>query len=126
MEVFLAIARQNGMKFTYAYPNATLNNLQIKEAVSLLKMAGLVHSVTHTAANGIPLGAETNSKKIKLLIFDTGIFQRILGLNIADIIIGDEFEVINKGHISELYVGLELIKLKIAFKKQSYIIGSGT
>lgn len=126
MEVFLAITRQNGMKFTYAYPNATLNNLQIKEAVNLLKMAGLVHSVTHTAANGIPLGAETNSKKIKLLIFDTGIFQRILGLNIADIIIGDEFEVINKGHIAELYVGLELIKLKIAFKKQSYTIGSGT
>lgn len=117
MEVFLAIASQNGTKFTYAYPNATLNNLQIKEAINLLKMAGLVHSVTHTAANGIPLGAETNSKKIKLLIFDTGIFQRILGLKIADIIIGDEFEVINKGHIAELYVGLELLKVKNCFQK---------
>lgn len=117
MEVFLAIASQNGTKFTYAYPNATLNNLQIKEAVSLLKMAGMVHAVTHTAANGIPLGAETNSKKTKLLIFDTGIFQRILGLNIADIVIRDEFEVINKGHIAELYVGLELLKVENCYQK---------
>jgi predicted AAA+ superfamily ATPase len=117
MEVFLAIARQNGTKFTYTYPNATLNNLQIKEAITLLKMAGLVHSVTHTAANGIPLGAETNSKKMKLLIFDTGIFQRILGLKISDIIIGDVFEVINKGHIAELYVGLELLKVENCFQK---------
>ena len=117
MEVFLAIVRQNGTKFTYAYPNATLNNLQIKEAVTLLKMAGLVYSVTHTAANGIPLGAETNSKKTKLLIFDTGIFQRLLGLNIADIVISDEFDVINKGHIAELYVGLELLKVENCFQK---------
>jgi predicted AAA+ superfamily ATPase len=117
MEVFLAIASQNGTKFTYAYPNATLNNLQIKEAVNLLKMAGLVHAVTHTAANGIPLGAETNSKKTKLLIFDTGIFQRLLGLNIADILIRDEFNVINKGHIAELYVGLELLKVENCYQK---------
>jgi hypothetical protein len=117
MEVFLAIASQNGTKFTYAYPNATLNNVQIKDALTLLKMAGLVHAVTHTAANGIPLGAETNSKKTKLLIFDTGIFQRLLGLNIADIVISDEFDVINKGHIAELYVGLELLKAENCYQK---------
>ena len=52
-----------------------------------------------------------------LLIFDTGIFQRILGLKISDIIIGDVFEVINKGHIAELYVGLELLKVENCFQK---------
>lgn len=42
------------------------------------------------------------------MIFDTGIFQRILGLNIADLMIREDFSAINKGYIAELHVGLEL------------------
>jgi len=117
VEVFNAVARQMAIKFTYSYPNATLNNLQIKEALELLKMAGLVYAVTHSAANGIPLGAEINPKKIKYLLFDTGIFQRILGLNIADLLISDDFNAINKGNIAELFVGLELLKAESCYQK---------
>ena len=117
VEVFNAIAQQVATKFTYSYPTATLSNLQIKEAIELLKMAGLVYAVTHSAANGIPLGAEINPKKTKFLIFDTGIFQRILGLNIADLLISDDFNAINKGHISELYVGLALLKAESCYQK---------
>jgi hypothetical protein len=117
VEVFNAIAQQVATKFTYSYPNATINNLQIKEALELLKMAGLVYAVTHSAANGIPLGAEINPKKTKYLIFDTGIFQRILGLNIADLLLSDDFNVINKGHIAELFVGLELVKAESCYQK---------
>lgn len=117
LEVFNAIAQQVATKFTYSYTNATLNNLQIKEAIELLKMAGFVYSVTHSAANGIPLGAEINPKKTKFLIFDTGIFQRILGLNIADLLISDDFNAINKGHIAELHVGLELLKAESCYQK---------
>ncbi len=116
-EVFNAIAQQVATKFTYSYPNATLNNLQIKEAIELLKMAGIVYAVTHSAANGIPLGAEINPKKTKYLIFDTGIFQRILGLNIADLLISEDFNTINKGHIAELHVGLELLKTESCYQK---------
>lgn len=117
VEVFNAIAQQVATKFTYSYPNATLNNLQIKEAIELLKMAGMVYPVAHSAANGIPLGAEINAKKTKFLLFDTGIFQRILGLNLADLLISDNFNVINKGHIAELYVGLELLKAESCYQK---------
>ena len=80
-------------------------------------MAGLVYSVTHSTANGIPLGAEINPRKTKYLIFDTGIFQRILGLNIADLLIGDDFNAINKGHIAELHVGLELLKAENCYQR---------
>ncbi len=109
-EVFNAITKQNGSKFSYSYPNATLSNVQIKEVIELLKMAGLVYSITHSAANGIPLGAEGNPKSRKYMLFDTGILQRILGLNIGDIMIENDFDVINKGAIAEQFVGLELIK----------------
>ncbi len=117
VEVFNAVAQQVATKFSYSYPNATLNNLQIKEAIDLLKMAGLVYAVTHTTANGIPIGAEINPKKTKFLIFDTGIFQRILGLNMADLFVSDDFDTINKGHIAELHVGLELLKSESCYQK---------
>jgi uncharacterized protein len=109
-EVFDTVVGQLGAKFTYSYPNATLSNVQIKEVLELLNMAGLVYAVTHTAANGIPLGAEINPKFRKYLIFDTGIVQRILGLSISDLLTNDDFQVVNRGAIAELSVGLELIK----------------
>jgi len=116
-EVFDAVVKQVGNKFSYSYPNATLNNVQIKEALALLEMAGLVYFVTHSASNGIPLGAEINSKKRKIILFDTGIFQRIQGLNIAQLLIEDDFNSINKGNIAELHVGLELIKNTSCYEK---------
>ena len=109
-EVFNAVVGQIGAKFSYSYPNATLTNAQIKEALELLTMAGLVYPVTHTAANGIPIGAEINPKNRKYLLFDTGIVQRILGLSIGDMLVKDDFQTINKGAMAELLVGLELLK----------------
>jgi uncharacterized protein len=109
-EVFFGIVQQVGGKFSYSYHNATLTNVQIKAVIELLKMAGLVYQVTHSASNGIPIGAEINNKIKKYLIFDTGIFQRILGLNIGEILINEDFKTINKGNIAELFVGLEILK----------------
>jgi predicted AAA+ superfamily ATPase len=109
-EVFQAIAQQTGNKFTYSYPDSTLNHLQIKEALRLLTQAGIIYPVMHSAGNGIPIGAETNPKKIKYLIFDTGIYQRLMGLDISDMLLQTDWSLINKGNIAELCAGLELIK----------------
>lgn len=73
-------------------------------------MAGLVVPVTHTSANGLPLGAGQNPKKRKMLIFDTGIYQRLLGLDISALVFEGDFQVANRGAIAELFVGLEMIK----------------
>ena len=116
-EVFEAVVKQVGNKFTYSYPNATLNNKQIKDILELLRLAGLIYFVTHSASNGLPIGAEINPKYRKILIFDTGIFQRILNLNIGEILIEDDFSTINKGSIAELHVGLEWLKSESCYKK---------
>ena len=42
-----------------------------------------------------------------------------MGLDIASLIIKDDFEVINKGNIAELFVGLELIKNTNCHEKPS-------
>ncbi len=78
--------------------------------MQLLILAGWIIPVTHTAANGIPAGAEIDSKKRKMLLLDTGIFQRILGLNLAEFLFEPDSAVHNKGVIAEQFWGLEYVK----------------
>ncbi len=106
---FEAVVHQTGGKFNYAKVEQ-LNYRQIKESIELLKKAGLVIPVIHTSANGIPLGAEVNFKKQKIILLDTGIFQSLLGLQLSDILFSDDIDIINKGAIAEQFTGLELIK----------------
>jgi predicted AAA+ superfamily ATPase len=115
--VFESIVNQVGKKYKFTNDFTSLTNVVIKQVIDLLEMAGLVYPVTHSSSNGIPIGAEINPKKTKLLIFDTGIYQRILGLNVADLLLKDDVEVINKGNIAELFVGLELIKSTQCYEK---------
>ena len=109
-EVFEAIPGQAGRKLVYRKISPDLNTEQIKEAINLLIMAGIVIPVTHSAANGIPLGAEVNPKKRKMILVDTGIFQRLLKLDMGEWLFSDDFHLINKGNIAEQFLGLEILK----------------
>jgi predicted AAA+ superfamily ATPase len=121
IEACNSVAAQMGTKFAYHYPESTLNYPQIKECLHLLQLAGIIYPVTHSAANGIPLGAEANSKKRKFLIYDPGVFQRLLGLEVGQLLIQNDFSLVNKGNIAELYVGLELVKSEDPYSnKQLY------
>ncbi len=107
---FNSVIEQTGRKFVYSRTGQEYSLYQMKQAVELLIMAGLVIPVVHTAANGLPLGAEINHKRRKMLLLDTGLLQRLLGLQLSDILMSDDFDFVNKGNIAELYVGLELLK----------------
>ena len=109
-EVFESVAHQTQGKFVYGRASTQASNIQVKQALDLLIQSGLVYPVTHTGANGIPLGAESNPKFQRMLLFDTGLFQRILGLDVSSILLADNFKAINRGALAELFVGLELIK----------------
>jgi predicted AAA+ superfamily ATPase len=110
-EVFKAIVFQAGSKFKYSsIADGNGKTEAYKEALAMLIKAGLAYRVCHTSARGLPLGAQINEKKFKILIFDSGIYQRILGLNLSEYIASDLQQLINKGHLAELFVGLELIK----------------
>ncbi|GHT62640.1 ATPase [Bacteroidia bacterium] len=109
-DVFSAVIAQTGQKFTYSNTITSANQIQFKESIELLRMAGLVYSVTHTSANGLPLGAETNPRYRKLFILDTGIYQRFLRLDLSQLLFEDKIEQINKGALAEMFTGIELIK----------------
>ena len=108
---FDSVVRQTGKKFVYTDKEQVYSAFQIKNAVALLLKAGLVIPVIHTSANGLPLGAGINPKFRKLMLLDTGIFQRLLGLQLSDILLKDDFDLLNKGNIAEMFAGLELMKV---------------
>jgi len=111
-DVFSAIIAQTGQKFTYSQTVTSANQVQIKESIELLKMAGLIYTATHSSANGLPLAAETNPRYRKLMILDTGIYQRSLRLDLSHLLLDRKIEQINKGALAEMFVGTELVKLQ--------------
>ena len=118
-EVFESVAHQTEGKFMYEKAATQASNLQVKQALELLIMAGLVYPVTHVAANGIPLGAGINPKFQRMFLLDTGLFQRVLGLDISQIFVTNDFKTINRGAIAELFVGLELVKNSLCYNPNS-------
>jgi len=109
-EVFSSVIRQSGGKFNYSKASQNSNHGQIKESIELLELAGIIYPVTHTSANGLPLAAEMNTKYRKYLIFDTGIYQRFLKLDLGQLLNAENLEQVNKGVLAELFTGLELVK----------------
>ncbi len=116
-EVFRAVAEQGQGKFVYKKADPSLKTEQIKAALETLVLAGLVHPVTHTAANGIPLGAEIREDYKRMIYFDTGLLQRQLNLSAEDILVSEDLDVVNKGAVAETFVGSELVKAASFYEK---------
>jgi len=109
-EVFKSVVAQSDGKFVYERVAPNISAYHVKQSLDLLIKAGLVYTVTHTAANGVPVGSEVNPKYRRCMLFDTGLHQRLLDLDIAKILAADDFETINKGTIAEMFLGHELLK----------------
>ena len=104
-EVFRSIALQNGSKFVYNRISSE-RSANYKTALELLVSAGLAYKIFHTSARGIPLGATINESKFKVAMFDTGMLQRVSGLDLGQFITESDF--VNRGGLSELSVSLAL------------------
>lgn len=113
-----SVALQIGNKFVFSQVQGNYRSEKVKAALDLLQDAGLIRAAVHTAANGVPLGAEINEKFMKYMFLDSGLLLRLLGLEntggqseIAKLIlIGTTHDLVNKGHITEMVAGLELLK----------------
>lgn len=107
--LFEAIPSQLGGKFIFAHVSQEIRSRELSQALDLLEMAGIAHRIFHSHCSGIPLGAAANLKKFKILFFDIGLAQRILGVDVKHLFLNPDITLINKGAIAELFVGLELI-----------------
>ena len=116
-QVLRSAALQAGKKFVFAEASRDVPAASVKECLRLLTLAGLITPVKHTAANGLPLGAEKNEKYVKYLFLDLGLMQTMLSLPANDILLASDVDFVNKGAASEMFAGLELLKTHDCFVK---------
>ena len=65
--------------------------------------------VYHTSGQGIPLGAQADLERYKVILFDVAITQQLLGLDLKGWFLkpGDEF--VNQGELVESFIGQEMM-----------------
>ena len=78
-----SVILQIGNKFVYSQVEGGYRAEEVKKALGLLCDAGIIKRVSHTAANGLPLGAEVNEKFRKYIYLDSGLLLRILDMDLG-------------------------------------------
>lgn len=111
-----SVLMQGGGKFTYSKVEGDYRTEAIKNALTLLCDAGLIREITRTGGNGVPLGAEADTRFRKFMYLDTGLMLRLQRLNdsnpevMNNLITGSASDLVNKGAVAEMVVGWELVK----------------
>ncbi len=112
-----SVIQQIGDKFVYNRVEGEYRAAEVKKALELLCNAGIVKQVSHTSANGLPLGAQGNANFRKYIYLDSGLLLRVLDMELGGtqqlsekILAGAADELVNKGGLAEMEVGLEMLK----------------
>lgn len=108
-----------GRKFVYSHVNKDVKSVSLKKVRDLLVKARVCQKVQATAANGIPLLSETNSKNNKVVFLDTGLVSSQLGIMLHKIRLQEDIDRINNGAISEQVVGQLLQAIEPLYSEPS-------
>jgi predicted AAA+ superfamily ATPase len=103
--VFSRVPHLVGNQFKFVQISRDIQSKYLRSGLDLLDKADLVNFIYKTS--GIPLGANYNPQRFKLLFIDIGLMQRACDLNIARWIT-DSYNLINAGPVSEQFVGQEI------------------
>ena len=114
--VMRSAAQQATKKFVYSMVPGGYKTAEVKKALELLIKANIFIPVTHTNANGLPLGNERDDSYRKMLLLDTGLMLRLLNMTMGDIteitthvLTATATDLVNKGPMAEMLAGLELL-----------------
>ncbi|MGM9747705.1 MAG: ATP-binding protein, partial [Candidatus Cryptobacteroides sp.] len=118
------VCHQIGQKLSFNQISDDHRSYQIRESLRLLSLAGLITPVVATSANGFPLDAEADEKRIKYLFLDPGLLLSVLHLDgnvsqelIKLILTGTPQDLVNKGRITEMVAGLELMRYQAPIQR---------
>lgn len=110
-------AVQATKKFVYSQVGGGYKIDEVKKALEMLMLAGILIPVTRTDANGLPFGSEADQSYRKILLIDTGLMLRLLNMTIGDvtqittlILTANAADLVNKGPMAEQIVGLEMLR----------------
>ncbi len=107
------VAENVGRKLKFVNVSREERAADVRRALELLTYSRVVHVVYHTAANGLPLGAERNERHFKPLFLDVGLVNRMCGL---DLVGAEELITVNAGALAEQFVGQQLLCAAPAFE----------
>lgn len=106
-------------KFVYAEVGGGYRTEEVKKVLDMLIMAGICIPVIKTAAKGLPLGSESDNSVKKILMLDSGLMLRLLNMTLGDIseltsmiLTSSAADLVNKGAVTEMIAGLELMRYK--------------
>ncbi|MDF1683481.1 MAG: DUF4143 domain-containing protein [Legionellaceae bacterium] len=108
-QLFRTVPQQAGQVFRYTHIPGEFRKRELEPALALLMKANVITPVVSSSAQGLPLGAQANINKFKLLLLDVALMQALLGLTSSDWILNPEQVFINKGMVAEAFVGQELL-----------------
>jgi len=104
-KVMVAIPRMIGNKFIYTNVDRQENIKATKQALELLISARICHKVCHSSARGLPLSAQQDEKKFKIIFMDTGLVSALMQIILKTPAEIHELLRINSGGISEQAAG---------------------
>ena len=116
--ILQSIALQIGNKFVYSQVGGGYSTNEVKKALDMLTLAGIITPVIHTNANGLPLGSEVDPTYRKMLLLDSGLLLRWLNMSgdtselTTQILTHSATDLVNKGALTEMVAGLELLRYR--------------
>ncbi len=82
---------------------------ELAPCLELMEKAHVIHMIDHTSGQGIPLGAQADLERYKVIFFDVAITQQLLGLDIKGWFLKPEDEFVNRGALVESFIGQEMM-----------------
>jgi hypothetical protein len=107
--LFRQIPHFIGKQFQYKNVHGEYRKRELAPCLDLLSKANVIHKIQHSAGNGIPLGAEVNLEWFKIIFVDIALSQALLGFDLSTWFLQPGSEFVNRGTITEAFVGQELL-----------------
>jgi predicted AAA+ superfamily ATPase len=112
------IPLQIGRKFKF-HGIGEYRKRELAPCLELMEKAHIVHIAYHSSGQGIPIGAQADLEKYKVLLFDVAVTQQLLGLDLKGWFLSPQKEFVNQGELVESFVGQEMMAYSAPNQRQT-------
>lgn len=114
-KVFKSIPTLIGKHLKYSHIDPDSKSKDLKQALYLLVLAGILYPVYSSSGSEVPLEAQSNELKFKVLYLDIGLMQNACGIQNHSFFEKNLLQI-NSGNLAEQLVGQELLGHQVAYE----------
>lgn len=108
-QIFDQVPRELGKQFRFSKLPGEYRKRDLAPCFDLLNKAMVINAVYHSDGQGIPLGAGADYDHFKSIFIDIALAQRALNFHPREWFLNPAQALVNKGAITESFVGQELL-----------------